>query len=93
MSCCPLCVGFCAECLSHCPFPKKSHSTQWWHPGEQYVHYLPRTKQHWLKLARNNLGPDAKEKKVLKVAQAMAETFVDDSVQDVAEASSETEGQ
>ncbi|CAH7051553.1 Klhdc4 [Phodopus roborovskii] len=55
-------------------------------PGEQYEEYLSRTEQYWLKLARNHMGPDAKEKKVLKVAHAMAKTFIDDAVQDIAQA-------
>ncbi|MEJ1284225.1 kelch domain containing 4 [Cricetulus griseus] len=55
-------------------------------PGEQYEEYLSRTEQYWLKLARNHMGPDAKEKKVLKVAQAMAKAFIDDAVQDIAQA-------
>ncbi|XP_075833605.1 kelch domain-containing protein 4 isoform X2 [Microtus pennsylvanicus] len=48
-------------------------------PGEQYEEYLSRTEQYWLKLARNHMGPDAKEKKVLKVAHAMAKAFIDDA--------------
>lgn len=55
-------------------------------PGEQFAEYLCRTEQHWLKLARNHMGPDAKEKKVFKVAQAMAKTFFDDAGQDLAQA-------
>lgn len=55
-------------------------------PGEQYEEYLSRTEQYWLKLARNHMGPEAKEKKVLKVAHAMAKTLVDDAVQDTAKA-------
>ncbi|XP_051024624.1 kelch domain-containing protein 4 [Acomys russatus] len=55
-------------------------------PGEQYAEYLSRTEEHWLKLARNHVGPDAKEKKVFKVAQAMARTFFDDAGQGVAQA-------
>lgn len=51
--------------------------------GEQYEEYLSRTEQHWLQLARNHVGSEAKEKKVLKVAQAMAKTCFDDAVQDV----------
>ncbi|XP_041445064.1 kelch domain containing 4 L homeolog isoform X1 [Xenopus laevis] len=42
---------------------------------EKYPDYLARTEEYWIKLARTNMGPDAKEKKVLKVAQAMAKTF------------------
>lgn len=44
-------------------------------PHEKYPDYLPRTEQHWIQLARANMGPEAKEKKVLKVAHAMAKTF------------------
>ncbi|CAO2609676.1 Kelch domain-containing protein 4 [Lemmus lemmus] len=55
-------------------------------PGEQYEEYLTRTEQYWLKLARNHMGPDAKERKVLKVAHAMAKTFIDDAGQDMAQA-------
>lgn len=54
--------------------------------GEQYEEYLSRTEQYWLKLARNHTGPDAKGKKVFKVAQAMAKTFFDDTVEDTAQA-------
>ncbi|XP_055476876.1 kelch domain-containing protein 4 isoform X2 [Psammomys obesus] len=54
--------------------------------GEQYEEYLTRTEQYWLKLARNHMGRDAKEKKVFKVAQAMAKTFFDDTVEDTAQA-------
>lgn len=48
-------------------------------PGEQFADYLPRTEQHWVRLAQEGAGPDAKEKKVLKVAQAMAKAFFEDS--------------
>ncbi|XP_023392422.1 kelch domain-containing protein 4 isoform X1 [Pteropus vampyrus] len=48
-------------------------------PGEQFTDYLPRTEQYWVRLARDDAGPDAKEKRVLKVAHAMAKTFFDDS--------------
>ncbi|MEE6500439.1 hypothetical protein FKM82_003781 [Ascaphus truei] len=44
-------------------------------PQEKFSDYLPRTEQYWITLARTNMGPDAKEKKVLKVAHAMAKTF------------------
>ncbi|KYO34571.1 kelch domain-containing protein 4 [Alligator mississippiensis] len=44
-------------------------------PDEKYTDYLPRTEQYWIKLARRNMGPEAKEKKVLKVAHAMAKAF------------------
>ncbi|XP_028931232.1 kelch domain-containing protein 4 isoform X1 [Ornithorhynchus anatinus] len=49
-------------------------------PDEKFTDYLPRTEQYWVKLAQSNMGPDAKEKKVLKVAHAMAKTFFDSSV-------------
>nr|XP_033797185.1 kelch domain-containing protein 4 [Geotrypetes seraphini] len=45
--------------------------------GENYADYLQRTETYWLRLARDNMGPDAKEKKVLKVAHAMAKAFSD----------------
>ncbi|XP_074057686.1 kelch domain-containing protein 4 isoform X3 [Macrotis lagotis] len=48
-------------------------------PNEKYTDYLPRTEEYWVKIARNNMGPDAKEKKVIKVAHAMAKTFYDES--------------
>nr|DBA16740.1 TPA: hypothetical protein GDO54_002282 [Pyxicephalus adspersus] len=44
-------------------------------PKEKYSDYLARTEQYWIQLSRTNLGSDAKEKKVLKVAHAMAKTF------------------
>ncbi|XP_037733833.1 kelch domain-containing protein 4 isoform X3 [Chelonia mydas] len=47
---------------------------------EKYTDYLPRTEQYWIKLARHNMGPDAKEKKVAKLAHAMAKTFYEGSV-------------
>ncbi|CAJ0937755.1 unnamed protein product [Ranitomeya imitator] len=46
-------------------------------PQEKYTDYLPRTEPHWIRIARSNLGSDTKEKKVLKVAHAMAKTFYD----------------
>ncbi|XP_069353940.1 kelch domain-containing protein 4 isoform X3 [Eulemur rufifrons] len=49
-------------------------------PGERFADCLPRTAPLWVELARDNTGPDAKEKKVLRVAQAMAKTFFDSSV-------------
>lgn len=48
-------------------------------PGEHFADYLPRTEQYWVRLAQEGAGPDAKEKKVLKVAQAMAKAFFEDS--------------
>ncbi|XP_072728707.1 kelch domain-containing protein 4 isoform X1 [Ciconia boyciana] len=49
-------------------------------PDEEHADYLSRTEQYWIKLARSNMGPDAKEKKVVKVAHAMAKAFYEDSV-------------
>ncbi|XP_078005521.1 kelch domain-containing protein 4 isoform X4 [Phascolarctos cinereus] len=49
-------------------------------PNEKYSDYLPRTEEYWVKVARNNMGPDAKDKKVIRVAHAMAKTFYGDSV-------------
>lgn len=48
-------------------------------PGEQFADYLPRTEQYWVRLARDHAGSEAKEKRVLKVAHAMAKAFFDDS--------------
>lgn len=48
-------------------------------PGEQFADYLPRTEQYWVKLARDDAGSEAKEKRVLKVAHAMAKAFFEDS--------------
>ncbi|XP_034282484.1 kelch domain-containing protein 4 isoform X1 [Pantherophis guttatus] len=42
---------------------------------ERFADYLSRTEQYWVNLARQNLGPDAKEKKTVKVGQAMAKAF------------------
>nr|KAF6407048.1 kelch domain containing 4 [Molossus molossus] len=47
-------------------------------PGEQFEDYLPRTELYWVRLARDEVGPEAKEKRVLKVAHAMAKAFFDD---------------
>ncbi|XP_046781542.1 kelch domain-containing protein 4 isoform X3 [Gallus gallus] len=49
-------------------------------PDEKHADYLSRTEQYWIKVARSNMGPDAKEKKVVKVAHAMAKTFYEDSI-------------
>ncbi|XP_050167672.1 kelch domain-containing protein 4 isoform X3 [Myiozetetes cayanensis] len=49
-------------------------------PGENPEEYLSRTEQYWIKVARSHMGPEAKEKKVVKVAHAMAKTFHEDSV-------------
>ncbi|XP_036998262.2 kelch domain-containing protein 4 isoform X2 [Artibeus jamaicensis] len=48
-------------------------------PDEQFADYLPRTEEYWVRLARDDAGPDAKEKRVLKVAHATAKAFFDDS--------------
>lgn len=40
--------------------------------------YQSRTQQYWIGLARTNMGPDAKDKKVAKVALAMAKVFYED---------------
>lgn len=50
-------------------------------PGEAQAQYVARTEQHWLRLARSHMGPEAKDKKVLKVAHAMAKTFYEDAIQ------------
>uniref|UniRef100_G1N686 Kelch domain containing 4 n=1 Tax=Meleagris gallopavo TaxID=9103 RepID=G1N686_MELGA len=33
-------------------------------PDEKHADYLSRTEQYWIKVARSNMGPDAKEKKL-----------------------------
>lgn len=48
-------------------------------PAEKLEDYLARTEQYWIELARSNMGPEAKEKKVVKVAHAMAKTVYKDS--------------
>ncbi|XP_053127556.1 kelch domain-containing protein 4 isoform X3 [Hemicordylus capensis] len=48
-------------------------------PDEKYPDYLSRTEQYWVKLARRNMGPDAKEKKTVKVGHAMAKAFYEGS--------------
>lgn len=52
-------------------------------PGETHTDYLSRTEQYWIQLARSNMGPDAKEKKVAKVAHAMAKTVYENSTEAV----------
>ncbi|XP_063168817.1 kelch domain-containing protein 4 isoform X2 [Candoia aspera] len=42
---------------------------------EKFADYLSRTEQYWMNLARQNMGPDAKEKTTVKVGQAMAKAF------------------
>ncbi|XP_041124936.1 kelch domain-containing protein 4 [Polyodon spathula] len=46
-------------------------------PGEEYGDYLSRTEEYWVKVSRANMGPEAKEKKVVKVARAMAKVLYD----------------
>ncbi|XP_029951591.1 kelch domain-containing protein 4 isoform X2 [Salarias fasciatus] len=46
--------------------------------GETATDYQARTEQYWIKVARRNMGPDPKDKKVAKVAQAMAKVFYED---------------
>uniref|UniRef100_A0AAY4DJM8 Kelch domain-containing protein 4 n=1 Tax=Denticeps clupeoides TaxID=299321 RepID=A0AAY4DJM8_9TELE len=46
--------------------------------GELLVEYQSRTEQYWAVLARANMGPDTKDKKVHKVGQAMAKVFFED---------------
>ncbi|RXN13535.1 kelch domain-containing 4 [Labeo rohita] len=47
-------------------------------PGEALADYQTRTEKYWVGLARANMGPDAKEKKVQKVGHAMAKVFFED---------------
>ncbi|XP_074533808.1 kelch domain-containing protein 4 [Halichoeres trimaculatus] len=46
--------------------------------GETVTDYQNRTEGYWIGLARANMGPDAKDKKVAKVALAMAKVFYED---------------
>nr|XP_046250986.1 kelch domain-containing protein 4 [Scatophagus argus] len=46
--------------------------------GETVTDYQIRTEQYWIGLARANMGSDAKDKKVTKVALAMAKVFYED---------------
>lgn len=63
---------------SHCVLEEEQHPTV--QLDESHADYLSRTEQYWIKLACSNMGPNAKEKKVIKVAHAMAKTFYEDSV-------------
>ncbi|XP_066505188.1 kelch domain-containing protein 4 isoform X2 [Hoplias malabaricus] len=47
-------------------------------PGESLSQYQSRTEAYWQGLARTNMGPDAKDKKVQKVGLAMAKVFFED---------------
>lgn len=46
--------------------------------GETLTDYQTRTERYWIELARDNMGPDAKDKKVTKVAMAMAKVVFED---------------
>uniref|UniRef100_UPI003AAEEE2C kelch domain-containing protein 4 n=1 Tax=Centroberyx gerrardi TaxID=166262 RepID=UPI003AAEEE2C len=46
--------------------------------GETVTDYQARTEQYWAGVARANMGPDAKDKKVAKVGLAMAKVFYED---------------
>ncbi|XP_062817561.1 kelch domain-containing protein 4 isoform X1 [Anolis carolinensis] len=46
---------------------------------ETYADYLSRTEPYWVKVARRNMGPEAKEKKTVKVGHAMAKAFYEGS--------------
>ncbi|XP_034391646.1 kelch domain-containing protein 4 [Cyclopterus lumpus] len=46
--------------------------------GDSLTDYQTRTEQYWIGLARANMGADAKDKKVAKVALAMAKVFFED---------------
>ncbi|XP_053487587.1 kelch domain-containing protein 4 isoform X1 [Ictalurus furcatus] len=47
-------------------------------PCESVSEYQRRTEAYWQRLARSNMGPDAKDKKVNKVGLAMAKVFFED---------------
>ncbi|KAG7329497.1 hypothetical protein KOW79_007671 [Hemibagrus wyckioides] len=47
-------------------------------PGESVSEYQSRTEAYWQRLARSNMGSEAKDKKVNKVALAMAKVFYED---------------
>ncbi|XP_046889743.1 kelch domain-containing protein 4 [Hypomesus transpacificus] len=47
-------------------------------PAESLSEYQTRTEQYWLDLARTNMGQEAKDNKVHKVALAMAKVFYED---------------
>ncbi|XP_036399663.1 kelch domain-containing protein 4 [Megalops cyprinoides] len=47
-------------------------------PGETLTDFQSRTEQYWVGLARANMGPDAKDKKVQKVGLAMAKVFYEE---------------
>ncbi|XP_068595594.1 kelch domain-containing protein 4 [Brachionichthys hirsutus] len=46
--------------------------------GETLTDYQSRTERYWMGLALSNMGPDAKDKKVTKVAITMAKVFYEE---------------
>lgn len=46
--------------------------------GETVTDYQSRTESYWVGQARTNMGPEAKDKKVAKVALAMSKVFYED---------------
>ncbi|XP_061679168.1 kelch domain-containing protein 4 isoform X1 [Syngnathoides biaculeatus] len=50
--------------------------------GETLTEYQARTEQYWMGLAHANMGADAKDKKVAKVALAMAKVFFEENTED-----------
>ena len=60
-----------------CPCPDEDE-----HPAvqeaETVTDYQTRTETYWTGLARTKMGPDIKDKKVTKVALAMAKVFHED---------------
>ncbi|KAB0343482.1 hypothetical protein FD754_020408 [Muntiacus muntjak] len=48
-------------------------------PGELFTDCLPRTEQHWLRCAQDDIEPGAPERRVLRAAQALAQAFYDGS--------------
>lgn len=59
------------------PSPPEEHPSV--APGELFADYLPRTEQHWLRCARDSVGPGAPEGRVLRAAQVLAQAFYDGS--------------
>nr|XP_057931491.1 kelch domain-containing protein 4 [Doryrhamphus excisus] len=49
---------------------------------ETMTEYQTRTEQYWIGLARTNMGSDTKDKKVAKVALAMAKVFYENGLDD-----------
>ncbi|XP_006888923.1 PREDICTED: kelch domain-containing protein 4 [Elephantulus edwardii] len=50
--------------------------------AESFEDYVSRTEAHWTARAREGLGPNAKDKKVLRAAHTMARTFYESSMPD-----------